>query len=125
MEVGLRFVRRAGVLSASGAATALLAGCTQHTSYVNPGRAVIGQWSIERKIDRVTSAAVSNSVLPTMRVASGGMPFPLSARLQLMWFKERSAVVVAFGFKIGATCNIEVRTGSAISISPAMRRTYA
>jgi hypothetical protein len=86
----------------------LLAGCAGHTSYVNPGRAPIGQWTIEQNIDRVTGAPVSNSVLPTMRVANGAIPFPPPAKLQLICFKEHPAAFFAFGFKIGSTRNAEV-----------------
>jgi hypothetical protein len=101
-------VPRAGLQGCISGAGLLLAACAVPSTYVNPGRVPVGKWSIERTIDRVTGAPVSNSILPTLRVANGEIPFPPPAKLQLICFKERPTVVIAFDFKIGSTRNAEV-----------------
>ncbi len=89
-------------------AALLLAACT-HDSFVEATTPTpVGEWRIERKIDRVTGAPISSSIVLTNRVSNSGIPFAPTARLQLACFKERAAVVIAFAFKIGSTRNAEV-----------------
>jgi hypothetical protein len=89
-------------------AAVLLAACS-HDAFVEATTPTpVGQWRIEPKIDRVTGAPISSSILMTNRVTNSGIPFPPSARLQLACFKEHAAVVIAFPFKIGSTRNAEV-----------------
>jgi len=67
-----------------------------------------GEWTAENHLDRVTGAPISNSLLLTRNVSYGAMPFPPPARLQLICFKERPAVLIGFDFKVGSTRNAEV-----------------
>jgi hypothetical protein len=106
--VVVRAALRGLTAGAASAATALLAACAGQNSFVNPGRVPVGQWTIERNIDRVTGAPVSNSILPTLRVVNGDNPFPPPAKMQLICFKERPAIFISFDFKIGSTRNAEV-----------------
>jgi hypothetical protein len=101
-------VLRAGLLGSMAGAAVLLAACS-HDAFVEATTPTpVGQWRIEPKIDRVTGAPISSSILMTNRVTNSGIPFPPSARLQLACFKEHAAVVIAFPFKIGSTRNAEV-----------------
>lgn len=86
----------------------LLAACAGTSNYAHPGLVPVGKWTIEKNIDPITNAPVSNSVLPTMHVANGIVPFPPPAKMQLMCFKRQPTVFIAFGFKIGSSRNAEV-----------------
>jgi hypothetical protein len=99
---------RGGRLGCLAGAAILLAACAGHGNYAHPGLVPVGKWTIEQNIDPITNAPVSNSILPTMRVANGNIPFPPPAKMQLMCFKQRPTVFVAFGFKIGSSRNAEV-----------------
>jgi len=89
-------------------AVVTLAACAADSSYVSPARAPIGKWTIENSLDRVTGAPLSNSILPTLRVSNGTIPFPPPAKLQLICFKQHPAVFISFDFSIGSTRNTEV-----------------
>ena len=100
-------VLRACFLGYMAGAGLLLAGCT-HDAFVNATPFRVGEWQIDPQTDRITGAPLSNSILMTNRVSHGGMMFAPPAKLQLACFKERAAVIFAFGFKIGSTRNAEV-----------------
>jgi predicted DNA-binding protein with PD1-like motif len=91
-------------------AALLLAACardpfvTINTANMTP----VGEWRIERQVDRVTGAPVSSAILMTTRVSNGNVLVAPPARLQLACFKEHAAVVIAFAFKIGSTRNAEL-----------------
>ncbi|MGH6728400.1 MAG: hypothetical protein ACREB8_17935 [Pseudolabrys sp.] len=102
------FVLRGGLLWCMAGAVVTLAACAGDSHYVSPARAPIGKWTIENSIDRITGAPLSNSILPTLRVSNGEIPFPPPAKLQLICFKQHPAVFISFDFKIGSTRNTEV-----------------
>jgi hypothetical protein len=101
--------RRAAGAASAAAALLLLAGCAGHDPYVTGGAArIVGHWRIERQVDRVTGAPVSNAQVGTTNVSNGGIPIPPPARMQLLCFKEQPSVLFVFGFKVGSTRNAEL-----------------
>jgi hypothetical protein len=99
------------VAGAASAAMLLLAACAGRDPYVSTTVAnttPVGEWRIERQLDRITSAPISSAVLTTRQVSNGNILFPPPALMQLMCFKERPAVVFEFAFKIGSTRNAEL-----------------
>ena len=105
--VGLR-VTRAGLWGGIAGASLLLAGCT-HDDFIDATTPVrSGEWRIEKRIDRVTGAPLSSSIVMTNRVSHSGVAFAQPARLQLACFKEHAAAIIGFAFKIGSTRNAEV-----------------
>ncbi|HSP49107.1 MAG TPA: hypothetical protein VLN61_02775 [Pseudolabrys sp.] len=109
-------VLRAGLLgSMAGAALLLAAWAPPNTFVANNNTVSAGEWRIARKIDRVTSAPISTSGLVTRHVFTASPQYVLyapPARMQLACFKERAAVIISFGFKIGFTRNRSSATAS-------------
>jgi hypothetical protein len=95
---------------AASAVALLLAACTRDP-FVNVTTAnttPAGEWRIERQVDRITGAPISNAILMTNRVSNGNVLVAPPARMNLACFKQHPAVIIAFAFKIGSTRNAEV-----------------
>ena len=105
---------RAGLLRAlAGAASAallLLAACARDpfVSVTTANTTPAGEWRIERQVDRITGAPISNAILMSSRVSNANLLFAPPARMNLACFKEHPAVIIAFAFKIGSTRNAEL-----------------
>ena len=100
---------RAGLLGSMAGAAVLLAACARDP-YVNVTlqHDSVGEWRIERQIDRVTGAPISNSILTTQPRFQRRNLVPAAGASATVCFKEHPAVVIAFAFKIGSTRNAEV-----------------
>jgi len=105
----MRLVLRADRCCVIAGVALLLFGCAARDPYVNSVTPLnAGEWTAEKHLDRTTGTPISNSMLVTRNVSYGAIVFPPPARLQLICFKERPAVIVGFDFKIGSTRNAEV-----------------
>ncbi len=99
---------RVSLRAAGAAALRLLAACAARDPFVTGAYGRLDEWGTEKNADRTTGAPVSNSFLITRKVSYGAILIPPPAKLQLLCFKERPVVLVAFNFKIGSTRNAEV-----------------
>jgi hypothetical protein len=99
-----------GMAAVAGAAITLLAACTRDpfVSVNSAETPSAGEWRIERQVDRVTGAPISNAVLITNQVSNANLLIAPPARLNLACFKTKPAVIIAFAFKIGSTRNAEL-----------------
>jgi hypothetical protein len=101
---------RGPVAGAASAAVLLLAACTRDpfVSITTANTTPVGEWHIERQVDRITGAPVSNAILITNRVSNGLILVPPPASMALACFKERPTVLIKFAFKVGSTRNAEM-----------------
>src|ERR1039458_10842710 len=81
---------RGRMAGAASAAMLLLAACT-HDPYVSVTTAnttPVGEWRIERQVDRVTGAPISSALLMTRRVSNSNVMFAPPAQMPLACFKK-------------------------------------
>ncbi len=88
----------------------LLAACARDpfVSTTTANTTPAGEWRIERQVDRITGAPISNAILMTSRVSNGNVLIAPPARMSLACFKQHPTVIFAFAFKIGSTRNAEL-----------------
>jgi hypothetical protein len=94
----------------AGAAVWLLAACARNPFVIiSPYNTTpSGDWRIEKQVDRITGAPVSNAFLTSRQAASTAALVAPPAHLQLACFKQQPSVLIAFDFKIGSTRNAEL-----------------
>lgn len=99
-------MRTLGAYVTAVVASLLLSGCTAHDPFVsNAGAKPVGNWRIERQLDRVTGAPLSSAFLLASTSSNSTVLFVRPAMLQLLCFKDEPVVRFEFGFKVGATRN--------------------
>jgi hypothetical protein len=85
---------------------ALSAGGCARDSLVSTASAVpVGNWKVERQVDRITGAPLSSALLTTRNSSNTAVAFPQIATLQLLCFKSDPVVRIAFEFKVGSNQN--------------------
>jgi hypothetical protein len=85
---------------------ALSAGGCARDSLVSTASAVpVGNWKVERQVDRITGAPLSSALLTTRSSSNTAVAFPQIATMQLLCFKSDPVVRIAFEFKVGSTQN--------------------
>ena len=95
----------------AGAAVLLLAACGMRDPFVNINpydTTPSGDWRIEKQVDRITGAPISNAFLTSRQASNSAAVIAPPAHLQLACFKQQPSVLIAFDFKIGSTRNAEL-----------------
>lgn len=83
-----------------------LAACVTPDPLVSSSSATpVGNWRIERQVDRVTGAPLSSALLQTRTSSHSNVAFPQPAMLQLTCFREQPIVRLSFEFKVGSDRN--------------------
>ena len=83
-------------------AALLLSACTGRDPFVSNASAVpVGNWRIERQVDRVAGTPLS-SALVVGQSSNTSVDYPHPAGLNLLCFKEQPIVRIAFQFKVGS-----------------------
>jgi hypothetical protein len=72
------------------------------------GAAPVGNWRIERQLDRVTGAPITSAMLTTRASSNSAVAFPQPAMLSLSCFKDQPIVRLGFNFKVGSSRNSEL-----------------
>lgn len=89
-------------------AAALLAGCAESTKdpIVTAIGRPVGNWWVERQIDRITGAPISNAWLNTATSSNTYADFPKLAQLEIACFRDREPMITfKFAFKVGSNPN--------------------
>jgi hypothetical protein len=81
-----------------------LGGCFRDPIVYSAQTAPVGNWRIERQVDRITGAPIASALLVT-RASNSAVAFPQPAMLQLLCFKDQPTVRLSFEFKVGSTRN--------------------
>lgn len=84
---------------------ALTACATRDPAVTMAGAATVGNWRIERQVDRITGAPISSAYLPTRAVSNSAIAFPPPAQLQLTCFKDQPLIRLGFDFRVGSNRN--------------------
>lgn len=87
----------------------VLSGCVTARDPVvvsNAALKPIGNWRVERQIDRITGAPITSAFL-TARSSHSSAPYPLQAVIQLSCFKGDPLVRFGFDVKVGSNRNSE------------------
>ena len=71
------------------------------TAYATP----VGNWKVERQVDRITGAPLSSALLTANTGSNTAEPFAHLATMQLLCFKNEPVVRIAFDFKVGSNRN--------------------
>jgi len=83
-----------------------LGACATRDPYVSTaGAKRVGDWRVERQVDRVTGAPLSSALLPTLESSNSAVLFSKPAVLQLTCFKDQPIVRFEFTFRIGSNRN--------------------
>lgn len=69
------------------------------------GAKPVGNWRVERQVDRITGAPLSSAILMTASSSNSVVAYPQPAQLQLMCFKDEPVVRINFAFKVGSNKN--------------------
>jgi hypothetical protein len=94
---------RCVVLAAVGAS---LCACAKRDPLVSTaGATPVGNWRIEKQVDRVTGAPLSSAILMTRSSSNSAVAFAQPAQMQLLCFEDRPMVRFAFDFKVGSSRN--------------------
>jgi hypothetical protein len=84
----------------------LLSACAARDPIVSTaGATPVGNWRVERQVDRVTGAPLSSALLRTASSSNSAVAYPEPALLQLMCFKNEPTVRLNFAFKVGSNKN--------------------
>ena len=84
-----------------------LAGCLRDPIVSARNVAPVGNWRVERQIDRATGAPISSAYLETRNSSHTGIAFSQPAGMQVSCFKNAPLVHFTFGYQIGSTRNAE------------------
>lgn len=87
-------------------ACVLLSACAARDPFVsNVSAKPVGNWRIERQLDRVTGSPLSSAFLLASSSSNSAILFVRPAMLQLLCFRDEPVVRFEFGYKVGATRN--------------------
>lgn len=83
-----------------------LGACAGRDPYVfSESNKTVGNWTIDKTVDRVTGAPTASALLTTQNASNSGVPNPGTAMLQLTCFENNPIVRLSFDFKIGTDKN--------------------
>src|SRR6266699_2382129 len=84
----------------------VLSACRDRDPLVSNASAVpVGNWKIERQIDRITGEALSSAILMTANSSNSAEAYTQPAQLQLLCFKDQPLIRFTFEFKVGSNRN--------------------
>jgi hypothetical protein len=100
--------RRSGANVLPLVGTIVLAACTASTKdpIVTAIGGPVGNWRVERQIDRITGAPISNAWLDTISSSNTYVDFPKPAQLEISCFRDHEPMITfKFAFKVGSSPN--------------------
>jgi hypothetical protein len=98
---------RRGTATIAGFVTAcLVAACASKDPIVTAVGRSVGNWRVERQVDRITGRPIANAWLNTRTSSNTSADFPQPAQMEISCFRAREPMIVfKFKFHVGSSPN--------------------